>query len=202
MVRNSTTSNNGVTYKRYICSTYKKFGKQGCDSHLIREDRIYNIVLKSINVMIDNLCDMEEAIKGKITLKKKNTIAQHTSELNASKSAIEQLETNTSNLNMNYNAGILDSDEYEYNKKCYDDQIELHKEKVKSLNEGINTLYNFELTGDAHVDIVKSYKGIKDLDRHLVIKLIDKIIINKNIEVSIKFKFKDAIERSISNINI
>ena len=47
MVRTSATIN-GRTYRRFVCSTYKKLGKEACTSHIIGEDVLLGIILTTI----------------------------------------------------------------------------------------------------------------------------------------------------------
>lgn len=67
MVRNTAYYTDKVagktTYNRYVCSTCKKLGSKACNSHLIREDVLNDIMIDILDIMIKSIVKVSKAMK-------------------------------------------------------------------------------------------------------------------------------------------
>ena len=81
-------------YSNFVCSTYKKYGKSVCTSHLISEEVISNILLTSLNTIIKTVFDVDKALNAKSIISKEKDLKRiniETSILNSKQVELRKL---------------------------------------------------------------------------------------------------------------
>lgn len=97
--------------------------------------------------------------------------------------------------------GELTKEEYMSYKSDYENQEKEIISKLEKLRE-VRNEENKKI--DSHNDWVEAFKkhsGITEIDRSVVVELIDKIIIKKDGSIEIVFKYKNAFVEIIDEIN-
>ncbi|MEX1375865.1 MAG: recombinase family protein [Eubacteriales bacterium] len=78
------------SYSNFVCSTYKKYGKSVCSSHLISEEVIFEILISSLNLLIKSMIDVDTILAAKDSKKKGKKISKLETEISIfSKKRIE-----------------------------------------------------------------------------------------------------------------
>jgi hypothetical protein len=188
------TTIKGKSYYNFSCSTYKKLGKDSCSSHLIKEDTILDVLLTTINTIIQSMIDVEKAI---LNSKKKEIgkmVAKSRHQIDTIRAEIEKIEKIKAGLYSDYKMDVISLDDYKEMKKRFEDKLVLLNQKTSDINDQIETIScDTGLNSDA-VRLFKQYNGIEKLNRETVGALVNKIIIDHDRNIEIEFKFQDEIK--------
>jgi len=181
--------------KFYVCRTYKKFGKQECDSHYIKEDKLNNAVKLYLSQIKITLQDYLSSLDKEINEKLKN--------LNQYDIAIKKTQDEITALRQEYNIllsqkikSIAKNPEME---KIIEEQFEeLEKEKLqkitaleKQLKELQTIKANTEQLNDniiKAIDVIDIIINSEQIEKKYLEYLIDKIYVDKYGEPIIKLK--------------
>lgn len=186
----------GSRYITFKCGTYSRLGKEMCTIHSIKESELDEIILAEINRNIkigldDNAC---EYIKNN-TLSK--LCAGHHSSLNKLRERLEicrgKRKTMLKYLSENI-VTIEDFKQFDEDNKSEMAYItgQISEIEEKKQNENLRLRqYNLWL------DNLLIYKDIGELNREILVNLVDKIFISEKgdvKEIEIKFRFKNPLE--------
>lgn len=178
-------------YQYYICSGNKR--KRGCTSnHSIDVDKMHEKVLNAIKLQISMVVEMEELRKmygnqAIINVKIKRIdelLEQNRIEVNKQQEFRMKLYENKVD-------GIITHDEYLSMKQRYTDKITALQKVIAELEqERAEVLENSELNCSWMQKFIEN-RNVTELDRQLVVTLIDKIEIFEDKRIEITFNFKD-----------
>lgn len=192
----STSTYNGKVYHKFICPTYKKYGVKACGSHLIQEDALLEILLCTINTKILSVMDIEKALlKNKeANIKKQTAILQK--EYNNTKIKVESIMSLKVGLYSDYKLDVISFEEYVDMKENFEKQYSQKNEQLQTLEKQILDLSNNNIIENEVIMHYKKYcNGIIELDRKIIVVLIDKIIVSNDKSINIQFKFQDEIKK-------
>ncbi len=197
MLRTKTTKN-GKAHYYFRCRTNKQLGSNACASHLIPEDIILDVLLASINSLVDALVDVEAALhrnaSDEVRVMKKRLCLQ----LEKAVSERERIANTKAKV---YHMYINKLDET-LTKDAYDNLRE-NIEKMNAENEQKIGMLKKELDRVENVDEYKSewmqdfgrYRGITELTREIIADLVERIVIGKDKTIHIEFKFRDELKQ-------
>jgi site-specific DNA recombinase len=189
---------NGRTYKRFVCSTYKKLGKEACSSHIISEDVLLEVILAVIQAQINCAIDSERFLKKtqQEIIKAKEKIF-YSNKIKHIKDEIYKIGKLKRGLYEDYKAGIITFDEYTEMKPEYE-KVYLKKEnELKVQEEYFEIIKEREYSGNEYIKNFKKHCNITELSREVILNLIDDVIVYKDKQIKIKFKFKDEYKKII-----
>ena len=187
MVKRSTTKN-GKKYCYYHCSTYKN--KEGCSSHLISEQLVYDVVLDSVKKQIALLVEAEKIIRknGMDTYKKVESRSLE-KQLMALYEEVERYKDLKTRLYQDMVDGIVSREEYhEYNQRFTEKMQKAEKAKEES-EKKMQELSAKEKRLHPWIEDFKKYKNIQSLDRKAVVTLIEQIVVYSKEQIEIQFKY-------------
>ena len=158
--------------KGYVCGTYNKRGKEYCTSHVIKESKLNDYLLDSLNNLISNLPNFSSISGYSFTSENNKFSKKHTKILNN----ITAAETKRKNLTAKFaNDGIIK---------------EAYEELYTDISNEISHLK----------DTATKYKVILDnMDENIISKLIDETTISASMISEIT---PDVLRRFVSNISI
>lgn len=181
-----TYNKNHGKYFRCVCSTYKKSGVKFCNNiQYLREDKLINEVLKALQNNVNRYLDTEKLkYKGKKT---KNKVDSS----NELKIHIELIDRKLKDLYEDKLNGIISTEMFMQISKDYEKQKKELKQKLDSeknnkSEEKTRTSYE---AAEKYINEVLKLDDITKVDRNLLIKLIDKIIIDNKKISSISYNF-------------
>ncbi len=194
-----------ISYKgvdQLACGSYKRLGSTICTRHGILMDKVYEIVLNSINEHISKLCDIETAITNTAKFDKRNRDIEK--RLNILQNNIERVKHKKINLYNDYQDKLLTREEFiEYNAK-YTEEIEFSENEILRLRQDLH-ISPIEETQKAWFQNLIKNKKSDSLSRELILSFIDVIYVSepkKNIKkkgkklvVEIVFNFKEKIRQ-------
>ena len=175
------------------CSYYQKYSKfKLCTPHSMNYQSLEREILKEIKSMCKkyvNTNSFENILKNSSKIKKikDNLIG----DINACKLERERLLNVKKQLYFDKANDVITLDEYkEYSNQIVNDII-TQDNKLKCLEERLNSIDNKNIFNNDYKKIIKDYLSMKKPSRYLLASIIDKILINKNKEVTIEFKIKN-----------
>jgi site-specific DNA recombinase len=190
MVRN-TQVKSGVKYKKFCCSTSKKYGKDACLSHYIDEEVVIKVMLYCIKSHIESLGDIS-LVLNKLSAKQKADRSITYFEKQKCKATIDlgELENLIGELYKDYKTGLFNTSEYQDMKRTFESEKEQAKKRVESLTKQIHEVENLQIIHNTYIKDFIKHKNISTLTRNMVVSTIDKILVynEKNIEIIFKYQ--------------
>lgn len=188
--------NNGFKdYYYFICSTFKKNGKLACTKHCIKYEHLYNAVLMSIQKMINiSVCAdkmIEYINNSKKRVKQSDKLENELNEcyMNLGKEKDRLLQ-----VYQDYKDDIITNEVYFKYKEKTEHTIEFLESEIEKRKLLIGELKNGLTQENSFISVFKKYENISELNRNIIIELIDRIKVYEDERIEIEFKFKDEFE--------
>lgn len=188
-------------YKYYRCVTASKKSKTACSPHSIRIDVLEKTVLSSIQNMIDTAVELEkildkinrQAVKNGDTLTKKA--------LGKLKNDRESIKKMSLDLYPDYKANIITLDEYTTLKENMASKIADLDIKIAEYEKTIETEKSTQINQSDFIKKFTQFGKIDKLTRPILCELVDSILVHKNGDITINFKFMDVYEQLVDYLN-
>ena len=172
----------------YMCNTYRKKGPSRCSKHYIKYSEIYEAVLKDIQEVTSIIYNNEETFV-KMVIDKVGESA--ILEQKRIEKEISDLEQRIADLDVRFekmyddrlNGMLSDSRFKDMSAKCEEEQARA-RDKIDELREWLASHKADEENARLLVSKVKELSVIKELDREILNRLVDSIIIGDRIKTS------------------
>lgn len=199
--RKKDKNNVNVEYVYYACSTYAFKGKDKCSRHTIRLETLNEVVLKTIQAQIALVKNMADVIA---EINKQPAICNQSlrmeKQLSDKKRELEKLVCVTDSLYMDWKCGDIIRAEYVRMKAKFENQIADIQQVIAKIETEIQLSSKGVGSDDPYLKIFLKHKNIKELNRGILVELIDTIYIHENNEITIKFNFADQYKRMLEFI--
>lgn len=183
-------------YYYYVCQTFRKGDKAACTKHTIREEKLYQAVLTTIQAQIRLAVSMDEVLQ---ELRKNHAKARKSSRLEAMLEMKEQEHAKISQLKLglypDWKSGMISQSEYLALKEKFDRQLEQLEQAAANIREEIR---QYGETADAENQFVShfmKYRNITELTREVIVELVEMIYVHEGGTITIEFKFQDEYRR-------
>lgn len=197
-MQRSKTTKNGKAHHYFRCKTNKQLRFPSCTSHLIAEEVILDVLLLSINSLIDSSIDIKAALhrnaKNEMTLMKKQL--QH--QLDAAIIEQEHIASTRAKVMHTYINRLDDTltDEAYVNlRESIEHMDKNNQERISSLKLELKKLGNGVEYMSAFMQSFCKYQGITELTREVVASLVERILIGADKSIRIEFKFADEMQK-------
>lgn len=180
-------------YTTYNCDNYIRKGN--CSSHLIHEDELYNIILKTLNTHLGLLISIVENLDIKKYIKKSTLNSFSELRIDNINEEIERNKKFLNGLEEDLNNGYLNNKEFNEYKHEYENLISsLTNEKSKIINESLeDEKQRFINT----INEIKEIYPLKKLDRSLLVIFLKDIMIDNDKSITINFNFMNEYKEAI-----
>lgn len=179
------------SYNFYQCGSYK-LNKTLCTSHTISEEKLKNIIIEAINHHIKLIKNIKLDLK-EISKHKKESIK--TDLLNNKKIELEQeiekimeikqeIYTDWKNNNISF-------DDYKNYTSVYADKVKEIRSSLELINKDLEEINKIPDDNQKIFNIFLKENKVSEIDRDVLFKFIDKIIISEDKKIEIIFKFQD-----------
>lgn len=178
----------------YVCAKYKQAGKSVCSSHLIKINELEDIVLYRINQEIkkvNNSQDINKIESYEFTKKTKQSSDIILAEYKAKLEKIKKYKTKTYE---NFMDEIISKEEYKSYTKKYDEEEEQINKDIEKLQDTKKKNESLKKDYVQWIEHFKKYHNLTELNRDIILDLIDKIEVYEDHTIEIYFKFKNPIE--------
>jgi site-specific DNA recombinase len=192
----------------YSCNTYKRKGKEACSIHYILKDDLYDIVLadiqKKLKVVKLNEEDFIKRVQKKLGSTDNHQKECVLKEISSLEIKIKSLDNKFDKLYEDRLEGVISDKRFkEMSGKCEDEQQKLSI-RLDELKEHLNQQTEIKVNVSSFVETIKQYTDVKGLDKELLNRLIDKIVIGDKVKtdngytqrITIYYKFLGSLNDS------
>lgn len=185
----------------YCCNTYKKKGKDVCSIHYTRYNDLYDYILMELNLLSADIRKDSDRFRNLVLEKLNNADGQGMTgiqrEIEALENRIKELDARFDKLYEDKLDGLLSDRKFkEYSSKCESEQ-DLLNEQLLELRERMSSQRNADNNVERFIETISEYETITVLDKELLNRLIDKIVVSDKIKtddgytqnIKIKYKF-------------
>ena len=189
--------NNKYTYQKQsglkddmvaICSMYNRYGKDYCTRRAIRESVLNKFVLEDLRKNLTEKIDKEKLInsidKSSINIEKKKIEKRITD----NKKRINEINKILKTAYDDRVNGIIDTNEF----VTYSESYKKEQEELIQKTENLNLkLQDYENTKEKElIKYIKEIVSFENIDRNIILNLIDSIEITDKENIKINYKFK------------
>ncbi len=188
-------------YKYYRCVTTSKKSKTACSPHSIRIDVLEKTVLSSIQNMIDTAVELEKILDkiNKQAAKNGDTLTKKA--LDKLKIDRENIKKMSLDLYPDYKANIITLDEYTTLKENMASKIADLNIKIAEYEKTIESEKSAQVNQSDFIKKFTQFGKIDKLTRPILCELVDSILVHKNGDITINFKFMDVYEQLVDYLN-
>lgn len=175
------------------CTHYQKYSKfKVCTPHTMNYQKLESEILKQVRDMCKKYVktnNFENLLKNS---SKRNQAKENLQgQITTCKLEIEKLNKRKNKIYFDKVDEIITLEEYrDFNNQIVNDIIKLN-EKVKSLENELDIIEEKMKPNNDYTSIVKEYLSLRKPNKRLLACIIDKIIINQDKEITIKYKIKN-----------
>lgn len=191
-----------VEYTYYICGTYAFKSRNKCTRHSIKLENLKEAVLKAIQNQISDIQNLSDLIT---EINKQPVIAKQSISLEKrlfdKKKDLERIVCTSDSLYMDWKCGDITRTDYVRMKARFEEQANQIKQVISNIEEEILISSKGVGNDDPYLKTFLKYKNIKELNRGILVELIDTIYIYEDNEITIQFKFFDQHKRVLEFID-
>lgn len=188
----------------YACRTYTdaaKDGKEPCKKHSIRLDRLEKAVLVAIQMQIGLVISLSETID---QINDGPTASQKSGRLDAllkaRKNDLEKYQNLCDDLYPDMKSGLITCEEYQRMKATYQEKMEHAKEAIDQISKERGSFESGIEAVPPYFEQFMKHQNVTQLDRTLLIALVDTIYIHEGGDITIQFVFDDQHQRLLEFI--
>lgn len=191
------TSKNFVYYH---CRT--SIDKGACTKRAIREDKMTKAVFDAVRIQIElvqSLSDALNAINQRPNVKTQSN--RLTAMLKMRQSELDKTISASDSLYMDWKNGDISKEDYRRMKASFDEKADALRTAVENIKDEINTLARGVDCDDPYLTTFLKHKNITELNRGIVVELIDTIYVHEDGQLTIEFAFDDELKRVLDFID-
>ena len=182
------------TYGYFLCS--EKCGKGGCSWHRIGEDDLMEAVLGAVNLHIQKVLDVQEALKQiEKAPSRQLMIQKYLERLSRKEEERKKAERLKIGIYEDLKDDLLDKEEYQKLKAEFDSRIAEADAAVKELNRQIAELEGSHCTNAAWMSYFQQFGRLEQLTRWAAAIIINKILVYEDNRIKITFNFEADLNR-------
>ena len=162
---------------------------------------MYKVILEALQSQINAVVEMSEILNGISLLPMQNTrINRLKDEIAAKTKELEKIEQRKKRLYDDYADGVINKDDFCMVNEVYTAELnkcreiaEMHRKTLRTAETNSNE--------SEWISAFTAQQNIQELDRRLIVTLIDKIYIYEDERIEIVFKYKDKYLEALNFIN-
>ena len=182
------------TYGYFLCS--EKCGKGGCSWHRISENDLMGAVLGAVNLHIQKVLDVQEALKQIENAPSRQLMIQKYQErLSMKEEERKKAERLKIGIYEDLKDGLLDKEEYQKLKAEFDSRIAEADATVKELKRQITELEGSHSANAPWMIYFQQFGRLEQLTRWAAAIIINKILVYEDNRIKITFNFEADLNR-------
>ena len=181
-------------YIYYVCSAHKN-DRTACYSHNLRDTTIRDIVLDSLKKHIQDVIDLAELLKMTDAARLQQAAARKLQgRLEKKQEEASRYQALLQSLYENLADGLLDKNEYLDYKKMYSRRREEAEKQTEAIREEIEREIAGSTESRGWMERFRSCRNITDLDRTIVVSLIERILVYRDYRVEIVYRWHNEFQ--------
>ena len=192
MIRRSKTYADGHTLVSYVCSNYNRTG--ACEQNLILEEELTALVLSCLQQWVHVLIDAKE-VSSRLEEMRLNfdSVMQHDTEVTRLREELTRCNTLKSSLYQDLKDGLLNEAQFNRYREEYTNRAIRTQEAMKEQERIIRGIFEKGIASGLDLDEMRRKLNIEQLDRDLLVSLVDRILIYRNGDVRVVLNLRDEV---------
>ncbi|MCG8542263.1 MAG: recombinase family protein [Clostridia bacterium] len=183
-------------YVYYICSNYK-YGKK-CMSHSISEKKLEKCVTDFVREHIKKTLDISHFLSNLECIPLKQIqVKKINKQINQKKSEIERFFNIKKSLHESYKLNLLKKDDYQMMYDSYSSTVDELNYQLIKLQDEVESIISNKKNQPTWIDRFKQFDNIKELNRGIIVFLINQIKIHDKKNIEIQFHFQSEFEMAL-----
>ena len=180
-------------YTYYVCATHKN--EKTCFSHGIRDTALTEIVLEFLKKHIRDVIDLADLLAMTDTAQLQKAKVQKLRErLDTKEAEIDRYQRLLRSLYESLADGLIDQSEYQNLKKSYTNRRAQAEEQADAIRGEMEQEINRSDQGLGWIEEFRRYQNIEVLDRSIVVRLIERILIFRDRRVDIVYRWQNELQ--------
>ena len=201
MLHRAATSN-GKKYHYYVCSGNKK-DKNSCTTHNIKCDLVEDVVLATVQAHISMAIDIDNAMTQVDSLDwEQREVRKIDGQIAAMELDVEKFSRIKLELYEDLKGGLISKEEYHSFKEDYDIRIQSIKQQISSLVSQRNAIKGGLTSAQGWFAQFRKYENIEKLTRLAIVSLIERVEINDNKDIHVKFRHADQFAAALEYLEM
>jgi len=113
---------------------------------------------------------------------------------------LDKINTASDSLYMDWKNGDITKEDYRRMKASFDEKADTLRATVENIKDEINTLAKGVNLDDPYLTTFLKHKNITELNRGIVVELIDTVYVHEDTQLTIDFSFDDELKRVLDFI--
>ena len=186
-------------YIYYVCSSNKH--SRTCSPHSISAKEVEEKVFRAIHDQIELVINLEKALELIERLPSQSRKAfNYEAQITKLEEEIERYQKLKLRLYEDLSDGIIDKAEYFEFRNSYTKIIEDKQEALLRVKKEMKQTVTTGTTERNWVTLFKQYENIEELNRRVLMSLVDRILIYENHVIEIVFKYKDEYQQTLEYV--
>ena len=186
----------GKAYVYYNCSHNKRTHE--CSPHSFSEAKLAEIVFHAVHDQIEVVLHLDKVLRFIDSLPQRDRkVFSYEAQMTRLEEEIQRYKKLELGLYENFVEGIINKAEYTDFRENYRGLIEEKQEAVKRLKREQQDAAAMGSQNRAWVQVFAQYENVQELDRRLLLALVDKILIYEDKKVEIVFRYRDEFARAM-----
>lgn len=186
-------------YIYYVCSSNKH--NRTCSPHSISAKEVEEKVFHAIHDQIELVVNLEKALALIERLPSQNRkVFNYEAQITKLEEEIERYQKLKLRLYEDLSDGIIDKSEYFEFRNSYTKIIEEKQEALLRVKKEMKQSVTTGTSERNWVTLFKQYENIEELNRRVLMALVDRILIYENHAIEIVFKYKDEYQQTLEYV--
>lgn len=182
----------------FYCGTYKRSGKDYCTPHTLPLQVLNEIVLGDLRAIVRNVEDLQEFVRSQsFTASKVKRIAD--TELMKLRSELERVKKLKKSIYEDYKEELISKEEFLSYREDYLKKETLYAKQIDTLENKKKENVTENVFETPWLKKLLELKDIEELDRDIVVEMIDQITVYENRKIKISYNFSNELEHLFSN---
>ena len=201
MLHRAATSG-GKKYHYYVCSGNKK-DKKSCTTHNIKCDLVEDVVLATVQAHINMAIDIDNAMSQVDSLDwDQREVFKINAQISAMELDVEKFSRIKLELYEDLKGGLISKEEYYSFKEDYDVRINSIKQQISNLVSQRNAIEGGLTSAQGWFAQFRKYENIEKLTRLAIVSLIERVEINDNKDIHVKFRHADQFAAALEYLEM
>ena len=182
----------------YHCRTVLDKGMGACIKRSIREETLIQAVYDAIRLQIDLVQSLSDTLTA---IQERPAAKTGSSRLNAMlalrQKELDRIDKAMESLYLDWKSGDITKEDYIRMRASFDEKTGALRVAVENIQEEMGTLVTSTGADDPYLTTFLNHKNIRELNRGIVVALIDAIYVHADGWVTIDFAFADEYKRAV-----
>ena len=197
-----TATSSGKKYQYYMCSGNKR-DKDSCTTHNIKCELVEKVVLATVQAHISMAIDIDNAMKRVEALDwEKREIRKIDAQISAMELDVEKFNNIKMELYEDLKSDLITKDEYHSFKNDYDIRIQSIRQQIAGLVSQRNAVEGGLTSVQGWFAQFRKYENIEKLTRLTIVSLIERVEINENKDIHVKFRHADQFTAALEYLQM